>query len=68
MLVKFDVPNNLKKNDLLIYNGEKFIVITRDQILKDVNFKVDQLENKVKLLEQRINKNIEDEIRRVIGK
>lgn len=68
MLVKFDLPNNLKKDDLLIYNGKKFVTYDVNKINNELISHIGKLEERINLLEQRINKNIEEEIRKVIAK
>jgi Ni2+-binding GTPase involved in maturation of urease and hydrogenase len=45
MVVQISVknPENLKKGDILIYDGQKFSVITKEDIVKDVVKDMDKM-------------------------
>lgn len=56
MTVDFDIPNKLKKDDLLIYNGKKFQVINLTEIKDGYINIINDLKHDIVLLEQKINK------------
>lgn len=66
MLIDLDVPRDVKDGDMLIYLGGKFVKISKEQLLSDVNKQLDDLQYKYETLEKRINTNIYKKIKEVM--
>lgn len=66
MLIDLDVPRDVKDGDMLIYQSGKFVKISKEQLLSDVNKQLDDLQYKYETLEKRINTNIYKKIKEVM--
>lgn len=58
MVVQINVknPDKLKKGDILIFDGEKFDVITVEQITKDLLKSISKMEEEIVMLNDKMKK------------
>lgn len=63
MTVQYNLknPEGLKKGDILIFDGKKMDVITKEQIVKDLQNEFDKLKNEFEVLKNQ-TKNIKDQV------
>jgi chaperonin cofactor prefoldin len=54
MTIQFNVknPEGIKSGDLLIYNGKNFEVITKKEIVSDLQKDLEKLKNEIEILKQ----------------
>jgi chaperonin cofactor prefoldin len=57
MTVQYNLknPEGLKKGDILIFDGKKFDVITKEQIVKDLHKEFEALKQEVEMLRNQTN-------------
>lgn len=57
MTVQYNLknPEGLKKGDILIFDGKKFDVITKEQIVKDLHKEFQALKQEVEMLRNQTN-------------
>lgn len=65
MTVQYNLknPEGLKKGDILIFDGKKMDVITKEQIVKDLQNEFDKLKNEFEVLRNQ-TKNIKEQVNR----
>ena len=63
MTVQYNLknPEGLKKGDILIFDGKKMDVITKDQIVKDLQKEFDKLKEEFEILRNQ-TKNIKEQV------
>lgn len=57
MTVQYNLknPDGLKKGDILVFDGKKFDVITKEQIIKDLQKEFQALKQEVEMLRNQTN-------------
>lgn len=58
MVIQINVknPDKIKKGDILIYDGEKFDIITQEDILRDIKKDIEKIKNDVQITIDSTNK------------
>ena len=56
MKIQIDIEDKVKEGDILIYKGGRFIPISTDKFLRNINTNIERIDNRIFNLEEYVKK------------